>query len=75
MATQPPIPGSAFATCVSKLVRLHELRTTGRDNCPEADALRDDMDPLWYAMTEEEQQRIRALSEDLAALAEREVQG
>ena len=52
------------------LLGLHDLIAAGRGDDPEADALRDQMDTPWYAMTEAEQERVGGLSEDLYALAE-----
>ncbi len=61
---------TAYFACVEKLLRLHALSVAGRDERPEAEALRAEMDPLWYALSEAERRRIGALSEDLAAIAE-----
>ncbi len=52
------------------LLRLHDLIAKGQGDDPEADAVRDQMDAPWYAMTEAEQERLGGLSEDLYALAE-----
>jgi hypothetical protein len=72
--TAPAITETAFRACVTKLLRLHALMIEGRADTPEADALRDEMDPLWYAMTPTERDRIGALSEDLCVLVEGGVQ-
>jgi hypothetical protein len=52
------------------LLRLHDLITKGQGDDPQADAVRDQMDTPWYAMTEAEQERLGGLSEDLYSLAE-----
>jgi hypothetical protein len=52
------------------LLRLHDLIAKGQGDDSEADAVRDDMDSPWHAMTEAEQQRMGGLSEDLYSLAE-----
>jgi hypothetical protein len=52
------------------LLRLHDLIAKGQGDDPEADAVRDQMDAPWYAMTEAEQDRVGGLSEDLYAAAE-----
>jgi hypothetical protein len=52
------------------LLRLHDLITRGQGDDAEAEAVRDQMDAPWHAMTEAEQERMGGLSEDLYALAE-----
>ena len=52
------------------LRQVHSLILEGRGDTPEAEALADQMDAPWHAMTEEEQARMRGLSIDLYALAE-----
>src|SRR5262245_58857824 len=52
------------------LLRLHDLIIQGRGDEPEADAVRDQMDAPWHALTEAEQELLGGLSEDLYALAE-----
>ncbi|HKI33424.1 MAG TPA: hypothetical protein VKA46_16335 [Gemmataceae bacterium] len=68
--TAPTAPKAAFQACVAKLLDLHFIRGIAAEDSPQAEALRDEMDPLWQAMTEEERGRIGALSEDLAVIAE-----
>lgn len=46
----------------------HNLIAQGKGESPEAEALADRMDQPWYAMTAEEQRRMRGLSGDLNAL-------
>ncbi len=55
---------------VTLLLQLDALMAEGKGDSPEADAVREQMDEPWYAMTEQEQQRVRGLSEDLFSLAE-----
>jgi hypothetical protein len=49
---------------------LHLLFAEGKEESAESDAIRDQMESPWYAMTLCEQKRIRGLSADLYALAE-----
>lgn len=60
-------PGRAYS-CL--LLRLHDLIDKGQGDDPEADAVRDQMDGPWRALTEAQQERVGGLSEDLYALAE-----
>lgn len=58
-----------YVEYVRLLRQLHRLIAEGNDG-DEADALRDDMDAPWYALSEEEIARIRGLSADLYTLDE-----
>ncbi len=49
---------------------LHQLLATGKDDSPEADAIRDATDSPWEALSEIERNRVRNLSEDLYSLFE-----
>ncbi|MCY2988457.1 MAG: hypothetical protein NTY19_11410 [Planctomycetota bacterium] len=49
---------------------LHQFLAAGKDDSPEADALRDATDGPWKALSEVERNRIRNLSEDLYSLVE-----
>jgi len=60
----------AFRDSVQLLQKLHGLIAAGQDASDEAEALRAEMDPLWYAMSELEQERLKGLSEDFYILAE-----
>jgi tetratricopeptide (TPR) repeat protein len=60
----------AFRESARLLEKLHVLIANDKDDSDEAEALRAEMDPLWHAMTEEERDRIRGLSEDFYILAE-----
>jgi hypothetical protein len=67
-----PIAGDTPARTYGQLLlRLHDLIAKGQGDEPEADAVRDEMDGPWHALTEAEQERLGGLSEDLYALAER----
>src|SRR5450631_2468452 len=55
----------------SRLLReLHALFVQGKDESEEADAIREQMEEPWYAMTPQEQERMRGLSADLYTVAE-----
>ena len=43
---------------VSLLNKLKDLISAGPDDLPEADALRDEMDPLWFQLSESERAEI-----------------
>jgi tetratricopeptide (TPR) repeat protein len=62
-----PAPALAFARL---LLENHDLIARGKGDTPEAEALADRMDGPWYAMTEQEQKRMRGLSADLHTLHE-----
>jgi hypothetical protein len=49
---------------------LHVLALDGRDDSPEAEAIRDESDGPWEALSETERRRISGLSEDLYAVSE-----
>jgi tetratricopeptide (TPR) repeat protein len=51
------------------LLNLNELIEKGDGDSHEADALRDEMSGYWSSFTEDQRQRMRWLSEDLADLA------
>ena len=52
------------------MLALHALDVRGMHNSEEADAIREQMDAPWYAMTSHEQERMGGLSEDLYGIAE-----
>ena len=62
---------SAFSESVRMLLELHRLFIRGQDEGAEADALRDAMDPPWYAMTDDEQRLVRKLSAHLYCVGDR----
>lgn len=63
--TRPP------ATVYARLLtELHRLINEGKGDGEEAEALADRMDTPWYAMTGQEQARMRGLAADLNAMRE-----
>jgi hypothetical protein len=61
---------SPVNTYARLLREVHTLISQGRGDGPEAEALADEMDGPWFAMTDEEQDRVGGLSIDLYTLAE-----
>lgn len=55
----------ALRTYATLLDRLHRMIAAGLGDGEEADAVRDDMDRPWYAMSEAEIELVRTLSKDL----------
>jgi tetratricopeptide (TPR) repeat protein len=49
---------------------LHQLLIAGKDDSPEAEAIRDATDGPWQGLSEVERNRVRNLSEDLYSLVE-----
>jgi tetratricopeptide (TPR) repeat protein len=70
MSTAVATTENAFRRCARLLQDLHRLIDAGQDDSDEAEALRAEMDPLWYAMSAEERDRLGGLSEDLYILTE-----
>ncbi|MGH7172842.1 MAG: hypothetical protein ACRELG_21385, partial [Gemmataceae bacterium] len=65
LMTLPP------ALLYARLLRQsHELVARNKGDTPEAEALAEQMDQPWYALTAQEQRRMRGLSADLHALRE-----
>ena len=62
---------SAFSESVGLMLKLHRLFLRGQDEEPEGEALRDAMEPHWYAMTEDEQRLVRKLSGHLYCVGDR----
>ena len=59
-----PSPGESPArTYTRHLIHLHELFVAWQSESPQADAIRDEMDRPWYAMTKSEQELMSRLSE------------
>jgi len=69
------ISESPVKTYTRMLHQLHELFGVGRGDSEEADAIRDEMDAPWYAMSKQERERMGGLSEDLYALSEHNSRG
>lgn len=71
MTRQPNAPPSPnFLQVLRGYLRLHQLTVEGRDESPDADAVRDSLDLPWRALTETEKQRIQGLSADLFAISD-----
>ncbi len=60
----------AYVDTIRGLLRLHYLTENGQDESPEADALRDRLEPLWHDLTDLEKKRITGLSEDLYSISD-----
>lgn len=56
---------SAYDAYIRLSLRLHILDGQGRLESEEAEALRDQMDPLWYAMSQQERDLSGAFSEQI----------
>ncbi len=70
MTSGPPQNESPARAYARLLLRLHSIIAEGRGDSDEAASISDEMDAPWYAMTRQEQERMRGLSRDLYALAE-----
>ena len=57
-----------YSKSVALLIQLHLLMREGKSETDEADAIRDQLDAPWKHLTEEETDRIRHLSADLASI-------
>ena len=71
--TMPPKPmtmSASYLAMVRGTRELHQLLAAGKDDSPEADAIRDATDGPWLAIPEVERKRIGNLSEDLYSLVE-----
>jgi hypothetical protein len=54
-----------YDACLHGIRALHQLAIEGRDESPEADAIRDATDAPWVALSESERERLRRFSENL----------
>ena len=70
MPPKPLTMNPAYLTMVRATRELHQLLAAGKDDSPEADALRDATDGPWNVLSEVERKRVRNLSEDLYSLSE-----
>jgi tetratricopeptide (TPR) repeat protein len=70
MAAKPLTMNPAYLAMVRGTRELHQLLAAGKDDSPEADAIRDATDGPWQALSEAERDRVRKLSEDLYSLVE-----
>ena len=59
-----------YVQSVQGLRRLHALTVAGKDDDPEADAVRASLEHPWARLSEPERRRIAGLSEDLYTLSE-----
>ncbi len=69
-AAKPLMMSPAYRAMVRGTRELHQLLAAGKDDSPEADALRDATDGPWEALSEVERNRVRNLAEDLYSLVE-----
>jgi tetratricopeptide (TPR) repeat protein len=52
------------------LLRVHDLISQAKGDSEEAEAIADEMDAPWHALSQQEQERMRGLSVDLYSMAE-----
>ncbi len=70
MAAKPLTMNPNYLAMVRGTRELHDLLAAGREESPEADAIRNATDAPWEALSEVERNRVRGLSEDLYSLVE-----
>jgi tetratricopeptide (TPR) repeat protein len=70
MVRRPFSTSPSYLQSIRGLHRLHALALEGRDESPEADAVRDGLEQPWYLLSDIEKRRITGLSEDLYSLGE-----
>jgi tetratricopeptide (TPR) repeat protein len=70
MVKRPFSTSQSYLQYIRGLRELHALTMSGRDESPEADAIRDGMDHPWYDLSEIERGRIDGLSEDLYSISD-----
>jgi tetratricopeptide (TPR) repeat protein len=70
MNPRPLTMSANYLVTVRGLRELHRLTVTGRQDSPEADAVRDATDLPWQALTEVEKKRLSGLSEDLYSITD-----
>jgi tetratricopeptide (TPR) repeat protein len=70
MAPKPLTMNPSYVAMMRGTRELHQFLAAGKDDSPEADAIRDATDGPWKALSEVERNRIRNLSEDLYSLVE-----
>ena len=71
MARQPLTMSPNYLAVVRGIRELHRLALEGRDESPEADAVRDATDGPWEGLSEAERKRVSGLSEDLYSISDR----
>jgi hypothetical protein len=67
---RPLTMSPAYVAMVRGIRELHHLLGAGKEDSPEAEAVRDATDGPWEALSEVERTRVRNLSEDLYSLFE-----
>jgi tetratricopeptide (TPR) repeat protein len=70
MHRQPLTFSPSYLAFARGLRELHRLALEGRDDSPEADAVRDATDGPWEALSETERRRLSGLSEDLYSISD-----
>src|SRR4029077_14120939 len=70
MAAKPLTMNPNYLAMVRGTRQMHQLLAAGKEDAPEADAIRDATDGPWEALSEVERNRVRNLSEDLYSLVE-----
>ncbi len=70
MSPQKMTMSPGYLAAVRGLRELHHLTAQGRQDSPEADAVRDAMDGPWEALTDVEKRRLSGLSEDLYSITD-----
>jgi hypothetical protein len=65
MSTVDPLINDSYKEYVRLLQRLHQLFVEGREDSPEADALRDKMDKPWDKLSLEQRDSVGGLCADL----------
>lgn len=71
MTRPPTTTGNLnFRQVIRGFLQLHQFTVEGRDESPEADAVRDSLDLPWRALTETERDRVQGLSADLFAISD-----
>lgn len=61
-------PEESFLKTYEGTLKLHRLDREGKLDSQEADDIRDDLDPHWYNMTEDQQDNIRNISERISRI-------
>src|SRR5260370_42459479 len=70
MAARPLTLSPSYLATVRGTHALHRLIAEGKDDSPEAEAIRDASDGPWEALSETERDRARWVAEDLYSLYE-----
>ena len=70
MSTPAPFGSPAFQLVAKDLIALHRLIRDGNEDSPEAESIRDALDPLLQGLNRIEKERAQWLSEDLYSISE-----